>query len=117
MTETSSPARIRLTEAQVVERLRPMLARRGFESDVIDGPMIARAPGQLAGILDSSFDDTHADADALIHPLQRDAWLVVTTAGRWWLWEYGVTAPADRRAQRTELDALRRMGPEGRGLD
>ena len=51
MTETGSPARIRLTEAQVVERLRPMLAQRGFESDVIDGPMLARAPGQLAEVL------------------------------------------------------------------
>ena len=108
-----------MAEAQAVARLRSMLARRGFGTDVLAGPMTGRAPGLTAAwpealALDYVVDD---DMDAMIGPVQNDAWLVFTAAGRWWLWTYGVAAPADRRAQAAEVQAIRHAGPEVRGID
>ena len=41
------------------------------------------------------------------------AWLVTTeTAGRWWVWEYGATAPADEVALRLENRRLASGAPE-----
>ena len=68
----------------------------------------------IVALVDYVVDD---DMDAMIGPVQNDAWLVFTEAGRWWLWPYGVAAPADRRAQASEAKAMREAGPEGRGLD
>jgi hypothetical protein len=119
LSRAAPPAAIASAAAQAVASLRPMLAKRGFDTDVVDGPMIAAAPGQTAPwpearAVDYVVDD---DMDAMIGPVQNDAWLVFTEAGRWWLWPSGVAAPADRRAQASEAQAMRQAGPEGRGLD
>ena len=100
-------------EMQAMARLRPMLAARGFGQDVVDGPMMARAPGQTM----PSDLIVDAEGDELTGGVQPEAWLIWTTAGRWWLWEYGVVAPADHLALVAEVQALRRVGVEGRGLD
>jgi hypothetical protein len=43
---------------------------------------------------------------------QPEAWLIETQAGRWWLWDYGAAAPADRRAQVQEAEARRNSSAE-----
>jgi hypothetical protein len=78
------------TEAQVVDRLRFLLRRRGFSPAVVAGPMAAAPPGE------GSPDDF--GSDGLAGAYQPDAWLVSTEAGRFWFWEYGAAAPADQRA-------------------
>jgi hypothetical protein len=82
-------------ETGAIATMRRQLRRRGFEADVTAGPMLAMPPGQ-ATLLDFGPDD----ASALLETgLQPDAWLIETNAGRWWLWETGATAPADRGAE------------------
>ena len=52
-----------------------------------------------------------ARADGDVWPA--GAWLVTTeTAGRWWVWEYGATAPADEVALRLENRRLASGAPE-----
>src|SRR5437773_1131995 len=48
LSPVAPPAAIALAAAQAVASLRPMLAKRGFDTDVVAGPMIAAAPGQTA---------------------------------------------------------------------
>jgi hypothetical protein len=53
-------------------------------------------PGQASPFLFTSDDDL----DAILPPgIQRDAWLMSTPSGRWWVWDDGRIAPADRRAE------------------
>jgi hypothetical protein len=94
--------------------LRRLLAAQGFGADVVDGPMAATPPGQ-ATRLDFAGDAT---LDLLLDGgMQSEAWLLETEAGRWWLWEYGASAPADRRAELAQDRALRRARAEGQGMD
>jgi hypothetical protein len=93
--------------------VRRHLAGRGLDRDVVDGPMLARAPGEATA---SDFV-VDPEMDALLGELQPEAWLVWTTAGRWWYWDYGVIAPADQRALVAETHARRQASAEGRVLD
>jgi hypothetical protein len=80
---------------QAIARLLPSVrAELGFGPDVVDGPMIAHAPGQ-ARPSDFIVD---AEMDRLLGSVQSEAWLIWTTAGRWWLREYRMAAPAAKSA-------------------
>ena len=92
------------TEGQVVDRMRFLLRRRGFDPAVVAGPMSALPPGL------ASPDDVAPDPAGDFQP---DAWLVATEAGRFWFWEYGASAPADERAA-AEQDYLLRTFATGR---
>ncbi|HEY3059276.1 MAG TPA: hypothetical protein VGL99_09915 [Chloroflexota bacterium] len=118
LADTPPLARTALTGVQAIERLRPMLASRGFGADIVNGPTSARAPGRTgAWAVDRIGDDFDPDMGTMLEPLQREAWLVFTPAGRWWLWEYGVAAPADRRALLAESAVPCHASPQGRGVD
>ena len=82
-------------ESWAISTLRRQLRRRGFDPDVTAGPMLALPPGQ-ASLLDFGPDEPSGLLDTGLQP---DAWLVLTNAGRWWLWETGAAAPADRAAE------------------
>jgi hypothetical protein len=97
-----------------IPTLRRLLAGQGFGADVVDGPMGATPPGQATPLDFAGDDALDLPLDAGI---QREAWLVQTAAGRWWLWEYGASAPADRRADLAQDRARRQAGAEGRGVD
>jgi hypothetical protein len=83
-----------LDEAKAIAMLRPRLHRRGFDSSVAGGPMLGLPPGEVT-LEDFVGDD---DTDLPVGQVQSAAWLISTNAGRWWVWEYGAAAPADRRA-------------------
>ena len=91
-------------ESGAIATVRRQLRRRGFEPDVTAGPMVALPPGQVS-LLDFGPDEA---SELLETGLQPDAWLVETNAGRWWLWETGATAPADRAAERPRDQTPRR---------
>jgi len=102
------------TGDQAIGRLRVLLAGRGFGADVTAGPMVAYPPGN-AWPLDFTTD---GELEAVLSSgLQAEAWLIETNAGRWWLWDYGATAPADRRAQAHEDVARALARAEGRAAD
>jgi hypothetical protein len=93
-------------ESAAIATLRRLLRRRGFGAEVTAGPMLALPPGQ-ATVLEFGGD---GDGGALLDTgLQPDAWLVETNAGRWWLWETGAAAPADRAAELARDLAPRRV--------
>jgi hypothetical protein len=100
-----------VAELPQVATMRKLLAGRGFGADVTAGPMIALPPGQ-ATPLDFERD---GEIDAMLPSgLQAEAWLIETNAGRWWLWDYGATAPADQRAETYQTHAQRHGSAEGR---
>jgi hypothetical protein len=101
------------SELAAIARLRPRLAARGLDRAIVEGPMMAVAPGQA----DEMTFVVDAEIEALLGAPQPEAWLVWTTGGRWWLWEYGVAAPADERARVYEAHAREQASLEGRGLD
>lgn len=82
-------------ESTAIATLRRLLRRRGFGPEVTGGPMVAVPPGQST-LLD--FDPDAATGAPLDSGPQPDAWLIGTNAGRWWVWETGASAPADREA-------------------
>jgi len=80
-------------ETHVIATLRQGLATRGVASDVVNAPMVARAPSRVTA---ADFVDENG-SDTSIGTIHSQAWLVSTAAGRWWVWEY-VSVPADGRA-------------------
>src|SRR5581483_931373 len=70
-------------DTQAIAALRVRLAERGFDAAAAGGPMIALQPG-AATPADFSGD---AEMDAPVLPMQPQAFLVWTEAGRWWIWE------------------------------
>jgi hypothetical protein len=109
----SGPASDGSAEAQATGALRVLLGDRGFGPDVTAGPMTVAAPGRVSAF-DFATDD---DLDAGLGAVEPEAWLVRTEAGRWWLWEDGACAPADRRAQAHEDLARALARAEGRAAD
>jgi hypothetical protein len=101
----SAPAWLE-AESTAIATLRRLLRRRGFDPDVTAGPMVALPPGQVTVLEFGPDGGTGALLDAGI---QLDAWLVETNAGRWWLWETGAAAPADRAAEQARDQAPRRV--------
>lgn len=100
-----------IAELPQVATMRKLLAGRGFGADVTAGPMVAYAPGEARPFENS------IDAEMGILPagaFQPEAWLIETGAGRWWLWDYGAAAPADRRAEMEEAGARRNTSAEFR---
>ena len=98
-----------IAELPQVATMRKLLAGRGFGADVTAGPMVAYAPGEARPF------EFSGDADMGILPLgafQPEAWLIETNAGRWWLWDYGAAAPADRRAATQEAQVRRNASAE-----
>jgi hypothetical protein len=94
-----------------IPTMRRLLAGRGFDADVVGGPMMELPPGQATA------EDFGRDGelDTLLPiGVQPAAWLVATDAGRWWLWETGAAAPADARAETYQAHVLRRARAEGR---
>jgi hypothetical protein len=87
-------ARNPTTEANVIGTLRQGMASRGLDSDLVNAPMVALPPGHVTA---ADFVDENG-IDASIGSIQSQAWLVSTATGRWWVWEYAVSAPADGRA-------------------
>ncbi|TAK22675.1 MAG: hypothetical protein EPO26_10430 [Chloroflexota bacterium] len=90
---TSSPA---WGEDSAIAIVRRSLRRRGFGLDVAGGPM--------AVVLDRHHPDAAAaieggEAIELASAWPSDASIVLTAAGRWWVWEYGAVAPADSQAR------------------
>jgi predicted metal-binding membrane protein len=91
--------------ADAVAALRSSLGGRGATDRLVRGrmeasrfdPALEIAPGE------------RAKAD-LTWPAE--AWLVTTADGRWWVWEYGATAPADAAALRFEEVWLATAGEE-----
>lgn len=101
--ENKPPSRIsaadrQIDEGQAIAMLRQQLHRRGFDASVTGGPMQGVPPGAASA---ADFDGD-GDMGVPIGQVQSAAWLVWTDAGRWWVWEYGAAAPADRRAARLQ---------------
>lgn len=96
-------------EGAAIAVLRPLLAGRGFDESVARGPMFAIPPGQVSGA------DFHGDPemDAPLAGIAAGAYLVWTEAGRWWVWEYGASAPADQRAAVYETHFRRQAAERG----
>jgi hypothetical protein len=103
-------ASTRLSEHEVLTRLKTLLARRGLGAAVSQGPMIAAPPGAVSP---ADFD-SDSGLESPVGAFQSDAWLVWTEAGRWWVWETGATAPADERAAQAQANASRQAATIGR---
>jgi hypothetical protein len=92
-------------EETAASALRLLLRGRGLGPDVLAGPVAVEPPG----------------SPELGAPLpggpQPGALLVQTGAGRWWVWNYGATAPADQRAAVHDAHARRAAPAEGRSAD
>ena len=100
-----------IAELPQIATMRKLLVGRGFGPDVTAGPMTALRPGE-ATPLDFARD---GEIDAMLPAgLQVEAWLIETNAGRWWLWDYGATTPADQRAETYQTHVQRHASPEGR---
>ena len=85
--------------ADAISRLRQRLRLRGFPAEVTSGPMVAvwsdEAPaGHLSG--------ESAVPAAVRRTATAGAWMVVTEAGGWWVWENDDAGPIAT----TELPAL-----------
>lgn len=89
-------------EERLLAILRRNLRRRGVPPELLAGPT-AIVPTR-----------DHPDAELAIEGAEAadlaDSWpqgaaLVLTGAGRWWVWEYGSTAPADALARQLQTQA------------
>jgi hypothetical protein len=98
-----SPA---VREERFIAILRRSLRRRGLGTEIAAGPM-AVVPS--ADHPDAEVAIEGPEAGELAASWPSGAALVATAGGRWWVWDYGSTAPADGLAR--ELAA--RVGTRG----
>jgi hypothetical protein len=76
--------------ADAIARLRLRLRLRGFPAEVTAGPMVAvwsdeAPPGHLSG--------ESAVPAAVRRAATAGAWMVITEAGGWWVWETDDAGP------------------------
>lgn len=95
---TATVASIRLgtgTPEGAIALLRARLSDRGLAASALAGPIGA---SQYDPALILPVDDRAQDTIEWLD----QAWLVGTSVGTWWVWDYGATAPADRAAATIE---------------
>jgi hypothetical protein len=83
-------------EERAIAILRRSLRRRGLGAEVVAGPM-AVVPSRDHPDAELALEGPEAGELAAAWP--SGAALVATAGGRWWVWEYGSTAPADELAR------------------
>lgn len=93
-TPSPSPTPGWTAEAAAVT-LRTALRAQGYSDETADWPLGILPPRESPDA-----DDDLGSGDAIVDAeWPTGAWLVATRAGRWWVWEGGDVAPADRTAR------------------
>jgi hypothetical protein len=102
----STPRRDVAADAPIEERLlailRRNLRRRGLSPELLAGPT---AVVPTRDHPDAELAIEGAEATELAASWPQGAALILTGAGRWWVWEYGSTAPADALARQLQAQA------------
>jgi hypothetical protein len=102
----STPRRDVAVGAPIEERLltilRRNLRRRGLAPELLAGPT---AVVPTRDHPDAELAIEGAEATELAASWPQGAALILTSAGRWWVWEYGSTAPADALARQLQAQA------------
>jgi hypothetical protein len=102
----STPRRDVAVEAAIEERLlailRRNLRRRGLSPELLAGPTAVIPTRDHP---DAELAIEGAEATELAASWPQGAGLILTSAGRWWVWEYGSTAPADALARQLQAQA------------
>jgi hypothetical protein len=102
----STPRRDVAPGAPIEERLlailRRNLRRRGLAPELLAGPT---AVVPTRDHPDAELAIEGAEATELAASWPQGAALILTGAGRWWVWEYGSTAPADALARQLQAQA------------
>ena len=99
---TDSAAATAGREERILAILRRNLRRRGVSPELIAGPT-AVVPTRDHPDAEQAIEG--AEAAELANSWPQGAALVLTGAGRWWVWEYGSTAPADALARQLQAQA------------
>lgn len=108
-TTVPTPATALAQDDALIAIVRASLWRRGFDADIVNQPITIYRPGEVWPIPERERAKAEiAWADGAV--------VVETAVGRWWAWEYGVLAPADREAARAEA-AQRDTGRMQPGMD
>jgi hypothetical protein len=88
-----------LVEERLLAILRRNLRRRGVPTELVIGP-IAVIPTRDHP--DAELAIEGSEAVELAESWPQGAALILTGAGRWWVWDYGSTAPADALARQLQ---------------
>ena len=89
-------------EERLLAILRRNLRRRGLAAELLAGPTVV-VPGRDHPDAELAIEGT--EAAELANSWPQGAALVLTGAGRWWVWEYGSMAPADALARQMQAQA------------
>ena len=89
-------------EEQIRAILRRNLRRRGVSAELLAGPTVVVLRRDHP---DAEMAIEGAEAVELASSWPQGAALVLTGAGRWWVWEYGSMAPADALAKSLQAQA------------
>jgi hypothetical protein len=89
-------------EDRLLAILRRNLRRRGLAPELVAGPT---AVVPTRDHPDAELAIEGAEAVELAASWPQGAALILTGAGRWWVWEYGSTAPADALARQLQAQA------------
>jgi hypothetical protein len=89
-------------EEQILAILRRNLRRRGLSAELLAGPTLIVPRRDHP---DAEIAIEGAEEAELAGSWPQGAALVLTGAGRWWVWEYGSMAPADALARSLQAQA------------
>jgi hypothetical protein len=89
-------------EEQLLAILRRNLRRRGVPAELLSGPTVVVPRRDHP---DAEMAIEGAEEAELARSWPQGAALVLTAAGRWWVWEYGSMAPADALARSLQTQA------------